>query len=484
MLKPTQSRPLWEAREYEGYFSQFIDESTRPLLHLSPLVGWMNDPNGFSFYDGQYHLFYQYNPYATTWAPMHWGHAVTDDLIKWTHRQAAHLIIYTGVAAGGRDIDGTVNDRQTQCIAVGNGYDYTKWEGNPAIDVDQLPEGADERHFRDPKIWQEDDGTYRCVVASLGEGKRGQILLFSSEDAFTWKSEGVLASNDGSMGRMWECPDFFELDGMDVLLVSPQDMLPVRHDFHGGNNTICLLGHRDEETGRLVEESVTTVDHGIDFYATQTTLSPDGRRIMVAWMQNWDTITSISDDDRWFGQVTIPRELSIKDGKLIQWPIRELEAYRTGCISFEGVKVSGTVELEGVRGRCADVELTIRSADCDDPYREFAIWFAQDERFHTCLRYRPAKGELKIDRTRSGSRRAILQNRKCIIDESHTRDELSLRIVLDLFSAEIFINHGEMAMTVTIPTDQQADGITFFADGNAVMDVVKYDLTDEGDLAR
>lgn len=494
------SFPLWESRGYESHFSNYVDESERPYLHLTPLVGWMNDPNGFSYYEGKYHLFYQYNPYQTKWGPMHWGHAVTEDFIHWDYLPVAiapdmpyddgggcfsgsaltlpdgrHLLMYTGVAAGGRGIDGRMVDRQVQCLAVGDGHDYQKYEGNPVIDESMLPEGCTTEHFRDPKIWQDEDGVYHCVVANLAEDKLGQILLFSSEDAFTWEFERVLLKNDGSYGIMWECPDFFELDGKMLLLLSPQDMLPKLHDFHSGNNTICFIGHIDEETGDYVPESCQTVDHGIDFYATQTTLAQDGRRIMVAWMQNWDTISSVTPEDRIFGSVCMPRELSVVDGKLYQWPVRELDTRRHDCVAYEGVRLSNDqMTLEGVSGRCIDLNVTVRSADESDPYQEFTLWFAQDEDHHTSLRYRPAKGELKINRTRSGSRRALLHHRKCIV--SGERDELSFRLILDKKSAEFFFNDGEQTMSITIPTDQAADGISFFAEGSVLLDVEKYDL--------
>ena len=494
------SFPLWESRGYESHFSNYVDEEDRPFLHLTPLVGWMNDPNGFSYYEGRYHLFYQYNPYDTKWGPMHWGHAVTDDFIHWDYLPAAiapdmpydngggcfsgsaltlpdgkHLLMYTGVAAGGRGVDGKPVDRQVQCLAVGDGHDYQKYEGNPVIDESLLPEGCMSEHFRDPKIWQESDGTYRCVVANLADNKLGQILLFSSEDAFHWKSEGVLAKNDGTYGVMWECHDYFELDGKQLLMLSPQDMLPMRHDFHGGNNVICFIGHVDESTGAFVQEGCQTVDHGIDFYATQTLLTPDGRRIMVAWMQNWDTVSSVGPEDRIFGQMIIPREISVVDGKLYQKPVRELDNCRRNRVAYEGVSLGDALtSLDGISGRCIDLSVTVRSADKDNPYREFALWFAQDETFHTSLRYRPAEGELKINRTRSGSRRALLHHRKCIVGEG--RDELRFRLILDRKCAEFFFNDGEQTMSITIPTDQAADGISFFAEGSVLLDVEKFDL--------
>ena len=118
--------------------------------------------------------------------------------------------------------------------------------------------------------------------------------------------------------------------------------------------------------------------------------------------------------------------------------------------------------------------MTVRSADENNPYSEFTLWFAQDETYHSSLRYRPSKGELKVNRTRSGSRRAFKHYRKCIVGGES--DELTFRLILDKKSAEFFFNDGEQTMTITIPTDQSADGISFFAEGSVLLDVEKFDL--------
>ena len=493
-----ESAPLAEARAYEERMEAFIDPDDRPVFHLSPRVGWMNDPNGFSYYGGKYHLFYQYNPYKATWAPMHWGHAVSDDLLSWEQLPAAmapdepyddlngcfsgsavelddgrHLLLYTGVGQGQPNADGSMCDLQTQCVAVGDGVNYVKYEGNPVIGGDLLPEGFSTEHFRDPKIWREEDGSFRCVVAAMDAEGSGVILMFASDDGFSWRSLGQLAANHGRYGTMWECPDFFSLDGYDVLLTSPMFMLPEGHDFYSGNGTLCIIGHRDEQTGELVEESLATIDHGIDFYATQTIPTPDGRRVMVAWMQNWDTISE-STMHRWFGQMTVPRELHVRDGHLVQWPVRELDERRHDRVAYNDVVLEGTTELVGLRGRVLDLLVDVRAQDESDPYDEFVIWFAQDDLFHCSLRYRPAHGTLKINRIHAGSRRAYVHHRKLDVPGAPTT--LSLRLVLDRHSVEVFVNGGTQTMTMTIPTDLSAEAITFFSRGKVVMDVEKYDL--------
>jgi len=495
------SNILREARKYEEVAGQLIPDAARPSFHLSSRVGWMNDPNGFSYYQGKYHLFYQYYPYESKWGPMHWGHAVSEDLLHWKYLPAAiapdslvdkdgcfsgsavalpdgrHLLMYTGVSAGPRHPDGTSADTQAQCIAVGDGIDYEKYSGNPVLTDAHLPDGGSKFDFRDPKLWREEDGTYRCVIGNRPADGSGQILLYSSGDGFHWKFESVLAENKNRFGLMWECPDFFALDGKYVLLTSPQDMLPSGFEYHNGNGTLCLIGGFDEQSKTFQETHHQAIDYGIDFYAPQTLLAPDGRRIMIAWMQNWDTLSIASLKAPWFGQMTIPRELSVRNGRLYQWPVRELDALRGGRFSYQNVDFEGELTLEGIKGRRVDVTITLRPGDEETIYKKFAVWFGQDDTNHTAISFRPYESILKIDRKFSGSRRAIIHQRRCKVPENGGK--LTFRMILDRFSVEIFVNHGEQTLSATMYTGQSADGFKFFADGKVSMDIEKYDLDAE-----
>ena len=420
-------------------------------------IAWQKHPNGFSWYNGEYHLFYQYNPYDTQWGPMHWGHAVSSDLLHWKYLPAAlapdeacdrdgcfsgsavtlpdgrQLLMYTGVVRE-RLANGGSGEVQTQCLAVGNGVDYEKYEKNPVLDERDIPEGGSRYDFRDPKMWQEEDGSYRCVVGNRAADGSGQILLFSSRDGFVWHYDRVLTASRNRFGRMWECPDFFPLDGKWVLVVSPQDMLPSGFEYHNGNGTLCLIGDYDKGTGEFTE------------------VSTQGR----------------------FGQLSLPRELFIRNGRLCQRPVRELDSLRTARVSYENVTVSGTVRLEGIRGRRIDMELDIRPAGGCDLYRKFAVRFAQNELYHTSLSFRPGESLLKVDRKFSGSRKAIIHQRRSMVN--HQGGRLKLRVILDRFSVEAFVNDGEQVLTAVRYTDQEADGISFIADGTVSMDVTKYDL--------
>lgn len=491
------SQTLREARKYEEATEKMISEEEKPSFHLAARTGWLNDPNGFCYYQGKYHMFYQYHPYDVLWGPMHWGHAVSEDLLHWTYLPAAlapdeyydgdgcfsgsavtlsdgrHMLMYTGVRKE-RQHGGDYREVQTQCLAVGDGLDYEKYEGNPVLDEKDIPEGSSRYDFRDPKVWRKEDGTFRCIAANRPSDGSGQILLYSSPDGFHWKYEKVFASNRNRYGKMWECPDFFVLDGKGVLLTSPMDMLPQGLEYHNGNGTLCLIGNYDEKTETFTEEHDQAIDYGIDFYAPQTILTPDGRRVMIGWMQNWDTCTIRGQGHKWFGQMSLPRELSIKNGRLYQWPIRELENYRINPVEYQNVIFEGMKTLDGIHGRKVDMEIHIRAANPEHIYQKLAIRFAQNEEYHTAVSFRPRESVLKIDRKFSGSRRAIIHQRRSLVNSKD--GELKLRLILDRYSAELFINDGEQTMTAAMYTDLDAEGISFFADGEVSLDIVKFDL--------
>ena len=220
---------LRKARQYEAGPVRSPVFEPRPRLHFTAPVGWLNDPNGFSWYRGQYHLFYQYYPYGTHWGPVHWGHAVSSDLLQWTYLPAAlapgeeydrdgcfsgsalemkdgtHLLMYTGYVYD--ESDSKHRGIQTQNIALGDGREYEKYSGNPVILNADIPDGGDPYDFRDPKVWREQDGTLYAVIASGREDLGARILVFQSQNGLKWSFSHVLTENRLRFGKMWECPD-------------------------------------------------------------------------------------------------------------------------------------------------------------------------------------------------------------------------------------------------------------------------------------
>ncbi|MBQ6734399.1 MAG: glycoside hydrolase family 32 protein [Lachnospiraceae bacterium] len=489
---------LREAREFETAYLPFITDEERPAFHLTGGIGWINDPNGFAPYGGAYHLFYQYHPYANHWGPMHWGHAKTTDFIRWERLPVAlapdtkadrdgcfsgsaleladgrHLLVYTGVRRK-RLKDGESVDSQAQCVAFGDGTEYVKYEGNPVLDEADLPEGGSGRDFRDPKVWMEEDGTLCMVVGNRASDGSGRILLYESRDALHWSFVTILDASENVYGRMWECPDFFPLGEKQILMVSPQEMQPMGMEFHAGDNTAWLIGSYDRATRKFTREHVQAIDHGIDFYAPQTLLTKDGRRVMIAWMQSWASSRSVPQGARFTGEMTLPRELTMKDGRILQRPVRELEAYRGKRVLYENIPVEGGMTLAGIEGRILDMTVTVRQAVTGNPFRYFKIHLAKDGAFMTTIRYKPETETIRVDRSRSGFPYDIVNVRDFLVRP--VDGCVRLRIILDKHSLELFVGEGEQAATFMIHTPQDARAISFESEGAAALiDVEKYEL--------
>lgn len=488
---------LNRARAFEAERLPAVSAGLLPRFHVTGGIGWLNDPNGFSLYRGEYHLFFQYNPYDIHWSTMHWGHVKTRDFVHWEHLPCAlapdrdydrdgcysgsaielqdgrHLLMYTGVRRTGEGDD----EVQTQCLAFGDGVDYAKYPGNPVLDANALPSGGSYRHFRDCKLWAE-NGRFYTVAGNLGPDGRGAALLFESNDAMNWRYVRTLAKSDERHGRMWECPDFFRLDGKQVLIVSPQEVDARSAEFIDGNTTLCLIGSQTPD-GDFNRDAEQTVDYGLDFYAPQTVLAADGRRVMIAWMQYWNSVDVRPVEHLpFFGQMTLPRELNVRDGRLIQNPVRELNGCRRNRVSLTNIPLSGEAAFPGICGRSLDLTVRIRPGD-NGTFRGFTLYAAEGGEYVTTILYRPGTNAVLVDRSKSGWPETVLNHREFAVRDRG--GEIELRLILDRYSLELFVNGGEQAATFAIFAPEAADGVRFEADGEMLMDVDKYDLILDGD---
>lgn len=329
----------------------------RQVYHVMPPLNWMNDPCGMVWYKGYYHLFYQYDPFHISPRGMYFGHVRSTDLVHWEQLPIAlgpsepwelydhdetgkNFGIFTGsavvdddrliLAYCGSSYDSEGLLVQTICLAFStDGIHFEKYEKNPIL-AEPPPDGS--RDFRDPKIWKHENKWY-LMMGSCKDGK-GKVLLYTSDNLEDWSYVGVTAQSDGSFGKMWECPDFFELDGYDILIFSPIGMYHV--------DACWQIGHMDYGTGKFHMLSWGKIDQGKEFYAPQTLLSPDGRRIMIGWCNMWahdgrDTFTTFGTTaaDGWCGHMSLPRELHVNDQKcLTVKPVSECRLLRqeSSCI--------------------------------------------------------------------------------------------------------------------------------------------------------
>lgn len=304
--------------------------------HVTAPIGWINDPNGFVYYKGEYHLFYQYYPYDSVWGPMHWGHTKSRDLIHWEELPVALAPdqsydcsgCFSGSAivkddqlylmyTGHQEIQGKTV--QTQCLAYSSdGIHFEKSSANPLITAADTNGVALPQDFRDPKVFKRDH-TYYSVVASKTIDDCGQILLFQSQDLIHWEYVSVILTGKKDQGIMWECPDLFALEGKDVLIISPIQIPKQGDDFHNISSSLAFIGKMDWEKMAFKTEKMQEIDRGLDFYAPQTCLGPNQERIMMAWMQLWGrNIPSHELGHLWAGSMTLPRILSLTETDVLQ----------------------------------------------------------------------------------------------------------------------------------------------------------------------
>ncbi|WP_114749208.1 glycoside hydrolase family 32 protein [Pleomorphovibrio marinus] len=433
-----------------------FDEPFRPQYHFTPPSQWMNDPNGMVYYEGEYHLFYQHYPDSNVWGPMHWGHAVSEDLIHWEHLPIAIepdslgwifsgsavfdaenssglgtaenpplVAIYTYHDPVGAEAER--DDFQTQGIAYSTdkGRNWIKYEGNPVLGNPGI------RDFRDPKvIWMEDKWIMSLAV-------KDRISFYSSSNLLDWKHESDFQPAWAAYGGVWECPDLFPLttpSGEEkwVLLVSINPGGP-----NGGSATQYFVGDFDGKAFFTESSEVKWLDYGADNYAGVTWSNipdEDGRRLFIGWMSNW-TYANVVPTENWRSAKTLPREINLieqeGDYLVISSPLKEVEKLRESSIKKEGIEWELDSELAELilfpdQG---DFSLEIGNAD-----GEKVVFEKKGDR-------------VTFDRSKSG-----------ITDFSEAFSDIhsaplngleidELRLFLDRSSIEIFINDGELVMT-------------------------------------
>lgn len=310
----------------------------RQKLHLKAPDNWVNDPNGFIYYKGYYHLFYQYFPYGPRWGTMHWGHAVSRDLVTWEHKKLALFptrredqngcfsgsavekdgklyLTYTGVRyeVVNPEDPHTCLDEQFESaqlmISSEDGFSFDNENGKEVI-IPPItdPTIGDRTHTRDPKIWKGKHAWY-IILGSTVKEKYGEVLFYRSEDLRNWTYVNKAYKGPG-YGWMWECPDYFETEGGEVLIVSLMGVL--NNAEKEKNLTVCFPVKFAEDVCRMqIPDEYQFVDYGRDLYAPQTTLDQSGRRVMVGWIR----MPKVTDEG-WIGMFSSPRVVEMEEGHI------------------------------------------------------------------------------------------------------------------------------------------------------------------------
>jgi len=448
-----------ENRSSENSSGTSAYEAFRPQYHFTPQTAWMNDPNGMVYYEGEYHLFYQYYPDSTVWGPMHWGHAVSQDLIHWEHLPVALYPDKLGyIFSGSAVVDwhntsglGTSqtppliaiftyhdpegeragrNDFQTQGIAysIDKGRTWTKYENNPVLANPGI------RDFRDPKVSWNDVGNQWVMTLAV----KDHIEFYGSPDLKKWSKLSEFGNTIGAHGGVWECPDLFLLKDEEgnskwVLFVSINPGGP-----QGGSATQYFIGDFDGK--KFIPKDTTTrwIDFGADNYAGVTWSdipASDGRRLFIGWMSNWQ-YANVVPTVAWRSATTLPREVVLekrRDAWELKFkPVKELAAIQQEPVSFNGTAV-------------LDNPLCMIEFDVEGDSQEFSLTLSNDQNEKVIISF--SQETLLFDRTASGI--TGFNSDFSAIHKMDVKNSVirKMKIYVDLSSIEVFVNDGERVLT-------------------------------------
>ena len=481
-------------------FDSSYSEKYRPQFHFSPEAHWMNDPNGLVYFEGEYHLFYQYFPDSNVWGPMHWGHAVSKDMINWKHLPVALFpdslgYIFSGSAvADVKNTSGLGSAENPPLVAIFTYHDpigekkgslkfqneglafskdkgrtWTKYPGNPVLKNPGI------RDFRDPKVfWHNESGKWIMILAV-----NDRVHLYSSPNLREWTFLSEFGKGIGAHGGVWECPDLFRMrvKGTNemkwVMLVSINPGGP-----NGGSATQYFVGNFDGTNFIKENKDIQWVDWGRDNYAGVTWSNipeNDGRILFLGWMSNWQ-YANVVPTHVWRSAMTVPRELALMKADngylLVSNPVRELETLRAEKTQLyeelHGSKTVREVFIDSINlSQCEliiDFELLSNSVDS----LGIILQNREDERL--IIGYTNKQKQLFVDRTLagpSGFSKAFAGISKAPYKAGK---EIRFHIFLDASSAELFVDHGNRVLTnLVFPTSGFNQLKIFSSGGNVII---------------
>ena len=447
----------------------------RPTFHFSTLENWLNDPNGLIYFDGEYHLFYQYHPFSTKWGPMHWGHAVSKDLVKWEYLPIAlypdtNGFCFSGSAVIDKDntsglFDGkpgmiamytsakTEHEHgevlQTQSIAYSKdkGRTFEYYKGNPVIENPGI------NNFRDPKVfWYEEQQKWVVVIAS-----DINIDFYESKDLLNWNKMSSFGADVGIHSDPWECPEFlrFDINGKTVwiLKVCIQSGAP-----SGRSGEIYFVGEfNGYEFTEFKHNNYKMLDDGKDFYASQLWSNTlNDRKITIGWMTNFDYSGEIPTGDNWRGLMTIPREMglleSVGDFYLTQYPVDELKKYRSETKKLEAFSVGKnseeTIELFDAP---QEIDMNIYS----DNVSEVVISIGNIKSEHFDLILNKNEQKIIIRRDKSGIVDFNQNFEKSYECDYNFQTNTKIKVLIDKCVVEVFLDNGKKVLSNLVFPSQQ-----------------------------
>lgn len=464
----------------------------RPQYHFTPPANWLNDPNGLiQTDDGTYHLFYQHNPAGPVHGTIHWGHAVSEDLLHWEDRPIALAPdlegpdshgCYSGSATMGNEgpiamYTGVTDTVQTTCLATASDSRIDRWEkhsDNPVVEapLSEFPVRSTERtdhdyDFRDPAVWRGNDGWYHLVGTGTQDGE-GTALVYHSTDLREWEYLGPIhLKGEVDVGEMWECPEWFPLDEYDLLHVSNYS-----HRAYDRAGVPYLLGDFDVRACRFDVEVTGMLDAG-RFYAPQSLQDDEGRRVLFGWLPESRTARDRWDAG-WAGAISLPRVLSLENDEVRMRPVPAVAELREGHRNFTTTLTDERQRFD-VHGDCLEIEATFEVSDTEEVGLVLRCSPGYEEK--TVIRYRPSSGETVLDRSDSTlSAEESDEALDMMAIETTATDTIELRVFLDRSIVETFVNERDAITGRIYPTRSDSNGVAAYADGEAHLDLDVWQL--------
>ena len=483
--KEPKHRTILETTKEE--LAQLLEKSKndnwKPIYHIHPEFGLLNDPNGLAYFNGYYHLFHQWYPYGTTHGMKHWAHLKSKNLVEWTREEVALIPTedyeahgaYSGTSieidnklylyyTGNIKLD-KMNRSSNQCLAIMDGDGNIQKHPSNAL-IEGVPQGYT-GHVRDPKVFKKND-QYYMILGAQRLDETGTFIVYQSPNGIEWKLLGelILKNFNQEFGYMWECTDYAQIDGKDLLVFSPQGIEPQGEKYKNLFNVTYVIGKLDIENLTFEVESFDEFERGFDFYATQMFKGKEEQTLLLAWA-GLGEFEYPTDEFGWAHCLTFPREITIKDNKVIQFPAKELELLRLDGMSESG-ECQGFALLPN-ETNTYELNVTLKPNDANT----FGLNLAVSEEERLILEFNQKEQTVTLDRS---------ELKHQFVEEFGTYRQadlnigevLEIKVLMDNSIAEIFINNGEVAFTTRLFPLKTSTNIEIFSDGSMMYNYEKY----------
>ncbi|MDO4924513.1 MAG: sucrose-6-phosphate hydrolase [Turicibacter sp.] len=485
--KEPKHRTILESTEEE--LAQLLEKAKgdhwKPIYHIHPEFGLLNDPNGLAYFNGYYHLFHQWYPYGTMHGMKHWAHLKSKNLVEWKREEVALIPTedyeahgaYSGTAieidhqlylyyTGNIKLD-KINRSANQCLAIMNKEgEIQKYSLNPLIEG--VPEGYT-GHVRDPKVFKKNNNYY-MILGAQRVNETGAFIMYQSPNGLEWKLLGelILKNFNQEFGYMWECPDYAQIDGKDLLIFSPQGVEPQGEKYKNLFNVTYVIGKLDIENLTFEVESFDEFERGFDFYATQMFKGKEEQTLLLAWA-GLGEFEYPTDEFGWAHCLTFPREITIKDNKVIQFPAKELELLHLDSMSESG-ECQGFAVLQN-ETNTYELNVTLKPNNANT----FGLNLAVSEEERLILQFNQKEQTVTLDRSEL-KHQFVEEFGMYRQADLNIGEVLEIKVLMDNSIAEIFINQGEVVFTTRLFPLESSTNIEIFSDQLIRYDYEKYRL--------